>query len=270
LPLKNIVVCVKSVPDPRCSASLDPETKRLCRTGAPPVINPLDRHALQAALGIKSRHGGKVLVISMGPPQARDNLVEALALGADEAIHLCDMAFAGADTLATAHTLASAIRRIGDVDLLLCGSHSSDGSSSQVGPQLAEALDIAHVVQACLIELQERRVLVHSILDSQRLTVSANLPVLITVTKAINTPRRVSLFGIVAARQKPVHTWTLADLGLSPSETGAAASPTCIADIIPVKYARMGERLNGSSEEMVEVLVNRLRGLGALKLIARC
>jgi electron transfer flavoprotein beta subunit len=225
----------------------------------------LDRYALEAALSIRGTHGGKVIVVSMGPPQAKENLVETLALGADEAIHLCDMAFAGADTLATAHTLAAAIRRIGDVDLVFCGSHSTDGSSSQVGPQLAEALGFVHVVQTRSIELQGRQAIVQSVLDNQRLTVQMELPALFTMAKGANPPRRVSLLGIVAARKKPLLTWGLSDLGLSPSEAGAAASPTSIADIIPVKYARTCDYLDGSCQEMVEVLVSRLRGLGVLK-----
>lgn len=260
----NIVVCVKSVPDPRCSVSLDPETKRLCRTAAPPVINPLDRNALEAALGLRGALGGKVFVVSMGPPQARENLVEALAMGADEAIHLCDMAFAGADTLATARTMAAAIQRLPDVGLVLCGAHSTDGSSGQVGPQLAEAMGIAHIVQASSVEVRDGRVVAQSELDNLRLSVEAALPALVTVTKTINKPRRVSLLGIVAARQKPVHTWRLADLDLPASEMGASGSPTCIADIIPVKYDRRGERLDGSAEEAAGVLIRRLRALGVL------
>ena len=127
----DIIVCVKQVPDAK-DVRLDPETNTLAREGVEAIMNPFDRHALEEAVSLKEQLGGKVTVLSMGPPQAEDALREAIAMGADEAILLSDRAFAGADTLATAYTLAEAIRRIGDYDLVICGRQAIDGDAGQV------------------------------------------------------------------------------------------------------------------------------------------
>ena len=139
----DIIVCLKQVPHPDHFAEIvfDPVTKRLHREGIPLVINPVDRNAIAAGLQVKERFSGKLTVLTMCPPEAREALEEALAMGADEAVLLCDKAFAGADTFATAYTLAAAIRKFCPFNLILCGNETIDSGTSQVGPQLAEFLD---------------------------------------------------------------------------------------------------------------------------------
>src|SRR6056297_553406 len=140
----KIIVCVKQVPD-TTEVKIDSETNTLIRKGVPSIVNPFDRNALEAAVQLKEEHGGTVIVLSMGPPQAKDALKECLSVGADEAYLVSDKAFSGADTLATSYTLAAAIKKIGNYDLIICGKQAIDGDTAQVGPEIAEHLDIAQV-----------------------------------------------------------------------------------------------------------------------------
>ena len=138
----EIVVCVKQVPD-TTEVKIDPQTNTLIRQGVPSIVNPFDKNAVEAALQLKEKHGGKVTVISMGPPQAKEALKECVAMGADAAILISDRAFGGADTLATSYTLAAAIRKLGTYDVILCGKQAIDGDTAQVGPEVAEHLGIS-------------------------------------------------------------------------------------------------------------------------------
>ena len=153
----NIVVCVKPAPDPKRwdSIQLDPVTKALRREGIPGVLGPLDKRALEEGLRIKEEHGGKVVTMAMAPPAARDNLVEALAMGADEAYLLSDRAFAGSDTWATSLVLSRGVQKLGGFDLVICGEWSLDGSTGQVGAQLAEFLGIPNVGRVVAVEKNE-------------------------------------------------------------------------------------------------------------------
>ena len=137
----HAIVCIKQVPD-TSEVKIDPERGTLIREGVPSIINPFDTYAIEEAVRLKERLGGKVTVISMGPPQAKEALKEALAMGCDEAILLSDRAFAGSDTWATAYTLSQAIRRLGAFDLILCGKQAIDGDTGQVGPGIARQLSI--------------------------------------------------------------------------------------------------------------------------------
>ena len=147
----NIVVCMKQVPE-STEVRVDPETKALIREGVKGIINPFDENAVEAALELREAHGGKVTVISMGPPQAEESLRQALAMGADEAILLTDAASRGSDTLATSYTLAQMVRKLGDCDLILCGKQAIDGDTGQVGPGLAERLGISQITFAIGVE----------------------------------------------------------------------------------------------------------------------
>ena len=140
----KIIVCVKQVPDAK-DVRLDPKTNTLSREGVQAIMNPYDRHALEEAVRLKEQYGGTVTVVSMGPPQAEEMLREAVSCGADEAVLVSDRAFAGADTWATTYTLSQAIKKIDDFDLILCGKQAIDGDTAQVGPGLAERLDIPFV-----------------------------------------------------------------------------------------------------------------------------
>ena len=147
----NIVVCIKQVPD-STNVRINPETNTLMREGVASIINPFDAYALEEGVRLKEKHGGKVTVISMGPPQVEAALREAISLGADETVLLSDRAFAGADTLATAYTLAAGIRKLGGADLILMGRQAIDGDTGQVGPGVAENLGLPHVTDVRKIE----------------------------------------------------------------------------------------------------------------------
>ncbi|MCK4649012.1 electron transfer flavoprotein subunit beta/FixA family protein, partial [bacterium] len=140
----NIIVCIKQVPD-TADIRIDPKTNTLIREGVPSIINPFDTYAIEEGVRLKEKYQGKVTVISMGPPQVEDALREAISLGIDEGVLLSDRAFAGADTLATSYTLAEGIKKIGKFDLIICGKQAMDGDTAQVGPGIAEKLNIPHV-----------------------------------------------------------------------------------------------------------------------------
>ncbi|MBM6860004.1 electron transfer flavoprotein subunit beta/FixA family protein, partial [Clostridium saudiense] len=159
----NIVVCLKQVPDTTV-VKIDPVKGTLIREGVPSIINPEDKHALEAALQIKEKKGAHITVISMGPPQAKEALREALCMGADEAILLTDRAFGGADTLATSKTLAAAIKTL-DYDIIFAGRQAIDGDTAQVGPEIAEHLEIPQVTYVQNVEFDGNDLIVNRALE---------------------------------------------------------------------------------------------------------
>jgi electron transfer flavoprotein beta subunit len=258
----NIIVCLKPVPDPTRwdSIQLDPTTGALQREGIPSMLGPLDKRALEEGMRIKEAHGGKVTVMSMAPLSARENLLEALAMGADEAFLLSGPAFAGSDTWATSLVLSSAIRKRGRFDLLLCGSRSLDGSTGHVGPQLAEFLGIGNIGQVVRIEKIQGGILrTKSIGQSGYRILETPLPALVTVSREINTPRFTSLLGVIEAETKPLVTWTASDLGLSPEETGFLGSPTQTVEVFRPEMKRKAQMLKGEPEKMVKEIVQWIR-----------
>ena len=149
----DIVVCIKQVPD-TTEVKIDPKTNTLVRQGVPSIVNPFDKNASEAGLRLKEKYGGRVTVVSMGPPQANDALKECLAMGADDAVLVSDRAFGGADTLATSYTLAATIRALGHFDVILCGKQAIDGDTAQVGPEMAEHLGITQLTYVAKIDIQ--------------------------------------------------------------------------------------------------------------------
>jgi electron transfer flavoprotein beta subunit len=263
----NIIVCVKAVPDPKeiCKIKIDPATKTLMRCEVPLVINPLDKHALEAALQVKESSGAFVTVISMGPPPADTIVKECMALGADRGILLSDRAFGGADAFATAFTLAKGIEKIGDFDLILCGMASSDGATEWVGPQIATFLDIPVVTMVRKFETQ-KSTMWHVWADWQNgyRRVEIHLPALFTVTRELNHPRALSFSGILKARKKTIEQWDLEALGVPADSLGAKGSPTIVSEIAAVENRRDVEVLQGTLEEKADQLVSRLAGTGIL------
>ncbi|HLB27968.1 MAG TPA: electron transfer flavoprotein subunit beta/FixA family protein, partial [Dehalococcoidales bacterium] len=182
----NIIVCVKQVPG-TTKVKINPETNTLIRQGIENIINPFDAYALEEGVRLKERFGGKVTVISMGPPQAEVILREAISCGADEAILIGDAAFAGSDTLATSYTLSRAIQKIKDYDLIICGRQTIDGDTAQVGPETAEALGIAFISYVSKVEdVSNGTMRVQRMIEEGHEIIEAPLPALITVVKEIN------------------------------------------------------------------------------------
>ena len=254
------IVCVKPVPDPSRfdKLRLDPETMLLRRDEAPAVINPLDRGAIEAAVGLKRSLGGTVSALTMAAPNAEEQLREALALGCDRAYLLTDKAFAGADTLATARCLHAAVRKIGRFDLLFCGGYSADGSTGQVGPQLAELLGIPDLDFVFKLEVKRGRLRATCRLDDGEAVCEADLPALVTIAPQTGAPRLTPMRGIQGALRRKVTKWSAADLRLAPKTVGLAGSPTRMLNIFTPPSNRKGEILQGSADEAAEQLIEKL------------
>lgn len=250
----NIVVCIKQVPDAK-DVRLDPETNTLSREGVKSVINPYDRHALEEGVRLKEEYGGSLTVLSMGPPQAAAILSEAISCGADEAYLVSDRAFAGADTLATTYTLAQAVAKVANPDLVLCGKQATDGDTAQVGPGLAVRLDMPFVTCVKKVRTVSDGVLtLERMMDDGYDVLEVDLPALLTVVKEINTPRFPSLRGLKRAKDYQVASLTAADIEADESQLGLGGSPTQVVKVFPPE--KKGERtmIEGSVTEQVDKL----------------
>lgn len=256
----NIVVCVKQVPD-TTEVKLDPVKGTLIRDGVPSIINPDDKAALEAALCIREQAGGKVTVVSMGPPQADVALREALAMGADEAILVTDRAFGGADTWATSYTIASAIKKL-DYDLIIAGRQAIDGDTAQVGPQIAQHLGLPQVSYVENIEaVNERSIVLRRQFEDRYHIVEAQLPCLITVLSELNKPRYMSVSGVFDAyREKKVVRITLADLEdvIDKSNIGLGGSPTRVKQSFTKQPKGKGEKFETDADDAVRIIVEKL------------
>jgi electron transfer flavoprotein beta subunit len=222
------IVCIKQVPD-TTEVKIDPERGTLIREGVPSIINPFDTYAIEEALRLREKFGGKVTVMTMGPPQALSALKEAVAMGADEAILLSDQAFAGADTWATAYTLAGAIRKIGSFDLIFCGRQAIDGDTGQVGPGVATQLQINQLTYVCRVssvDFDKKQIEVERLVEEGKEVVQSVLPCLITVVKDINQPRYPTILGIRRSQKIQIPVWTANDLEVKPDYIGLNGSPT--------------------------------------------
>lgn len=259
------IVCIKQVPEV-ADIRFDSETKTIIREGVPTVVNPFDRRALAEAIRLREKFGGEVVVITMGPAQARDALVECLGAGADRALHLLDRAFAGSDTLATARTLALALARE-KFDLIFCGKYSVDAETGQVGPELAEILDIPHVTGATKLEISEdsRVATVERETDNGFETLEVDLPVLLTAAERLIRPIKVKEPQIEAGRAKPIEEISAAELSSDLSIFGSSGSPTWVTEIRSLARAREVEFIEGATiDEKAARLVDRLIRRGAL------
>ena len=220
----KIVVCLKQVPD-TTAVKIDPKTGTLIRDGVPSIINPEDKHALEAALQLKDNYGAYVTVISMGPPQAKNALREALCMGADEAILLTDRAFGGADTLATSKTIAAAIKNL-EYDIIFGGRQAIDGDTAQVGPEIAEHLNVPQVTYVQGVEVTEDGLVVNRALEDGYELIKVQTPVLLTAIEELNHPRYMNVQYIFDTAEKEVKVMTAADLDVPVEELGLKGSPT--------------------------------------------
>ncbi len=254
----EIVVCVKQVPD-TTEVKIDPVTNTLIRQGVPSIVNPFDKNAVEAALQLKDKHGGKVTVISMGPPQAKDALKECLAMGADEAILLSDRAFGGADTLATSHTLAAGIKKLGKVDVILCGKQAIDGDTAQVGPEIAEHLDIPQVTYVSKIDADGDKLRVEREQEEGYEVIEVSTPVMLTVVKSINIPRTPTVKGTMKANRKEIPVWTVNEVTVAAEKIGLKGSPTQVRRIFTPKQRTQGEIIQAdTAREAAALLIQKL------------
>ncbi|MXY45674.1 MAG: electron transfer flavoprotein alpha/ beta subunit [Chloroflexi bacterium] len=263
----KIAVCIKQVPVVSL-LKFDNESRRVVRDGVPSEVNPFDVLGMSLAANLKRQHDAEVVVFTMGPPQARDALVQCLAMGADSAVHLNDRAFAGSDTLATARALALALAQ-DDYDLIICGRNSVDAETGQVGAEIADMLDLPQVSGVRRLELNPDSD--SFALEAERITdegydvVRCALPALITVTEDVAPeiyPRRAER---QAAQEKPVATLTAADLSDDASVFGADGSPTSVSEIYSIEPEREGIVVRDKpAVEAVSELMAYLDARGAL------
>lgn len=255
----NIIVCLKQVPS-TTKVQIDSQTHTLVRQGIENIVNPFDTYALEEGVRIKERYGGKVAVLTMGPPQAEEALREAISSGADEAILLNDSAFAGSDTLATSYTLARAIDKIEEYDLVICGRQTIDGDTGQVGPELAEMLEIPFVAYVSQIEeIDNGHMRVQRMVEDGHEVIETPLPAVITVVKEINVPRLPSLRGLAKAKSAVISVWGTQELETDQGRIGFSGSATKVIKIFFPERVQHGEILEGSSESKVASLIDRLR-----------
>ena len=255
----NIIVCIKQVPE-TTEVKINPQTNTLIREGVKSMINPFDMYAIEEAVRLKEKFGGKAIVITMGPPQAESALREALSMGIDEAILISDRAFAGSDTWATSFTLASALNKIGDFDLVLCGKQASDGDTAQVGPGIAAHLDLPQVAYVKKIEqIKDSLARVERMTEEGYDIIETPLPALFTVVKEINEPRLPTLKGMMRAKQAKISHWAHQDLNLDSQKIGLAGSPTQVIKIFTPPPRTGGVMLGGETPEIVEKLVEALK-----------
>lgn len=258
----KIVVCIKQVPDTN-EVKLDPVTGTLIRDGVPSIINPDDLCGIEAALAIKDEYGAHVTVITMGPPQADVALREALAMGCDEAYLVSDRVFGGADTWATSNTLAGALQILG-YDLIITGRQAIDGDTAQVGPQIAERLNIPQVTYADEIKVEPSRdaLVVKRQYEDRYQMIKIKFPALVTTLSSLNQPRYMSVAGVVAAYdQKEVKLLKYEDIKefVEEKNIGLKGSPTRVKKSFTKTAKAQGTLYEVTEDEAVEIIVGKLK-----------
>jgi electron transfer flavoprotein beta subunit len=258
----NIIVCMKQIPDLQ---QIRIKERKPILEGAPLIFGDMDKNALEEAVRIKEKVGeGKITAMALGPAKLKDGIKEALAIGADEAVLLMDPAFAGSDTVATAKALAKAIHKIGEYDLILCGEGSTDNYSGQVGPRLAEMLDLPQITYVRELEIKDGKIQAVRNMEESFEVVEADLPALVTVANEINEPRLASLRQILQAARKPVQTWTPADLSLAEDKVGEKGTAVEVLSNLAPEEERKQVVFTGELDEMVDGLVDALTKEGVL------
>ncbi|MBA3065980.1 electron transfer flavoprotein subunit beta/FixA family protein [bacterium] len=257
----NFIVCVKQVPA-TTDVKINPETNTLIREGVEAIVNPFDLYAVEEAVSLKEQFGGNVTALSMGPPQASAALKETISVGVDDAVLLSDRNFGGSDTLATAYTLARAIKKIGNYDMILCGYQAIDGDTAQVGPGIAEELGLPCVTYVKKIrEVKDGLVTLERMMETGFQVIEVKLPILITVVKDINTPRLPGIRGKMKARKAEIPTWTAADIACEMDRIGQPGSPTWVRKIFAPPKKNSGKILSGEISAQAKELTEELKRL---------
>lgn len=254
----KVVVCVKQVPD-TTEIKLDPVKGTLIRDGVPSIMNPDDKGGLEMALRLKDQFGAHVTVITMGPPQAEAVLREAFAMGADEAILLSDRKFGGADTWATSYTISAALRNL-DYDLIIAGRQAIDGDTAQVGPQIAEQLDLPQVSYVEGLSFQGENTLhIKKITEEGYQLLEVQLPCLLTVLASANKPRYMSVRGIMETFDREIVRWGFDDIDVDETKIGLKGSPTRVAKSFTKGAKALGELHEVDAEEAAEIIIRKLK-----------
>lgn len=257
----NIVVCIKQVPD-TTEIKIDPVTNTLKRDGVKSIINPDDKAGLEVAIRLKEKYGANITVISMGPPQAKKALAEAIAMGADKGILLSDFAVAGSDTLATSKVLAAMIREL-DYDIVIAGRQAIDGDTAQVGPQMAEHLglpQVSYVVDVDYDEKNKNFTLKRQFEDGYQI-LEVGCPLLITVLRDMCKPRYMRVKGIVnvAQSEDAISVWGVSNIKVDLAEIGLKGSPTNVKSTYNKEYNGNKQVYELSAKESAELIAKTLK-----------
>ncbi len=263
----RFIVCIKQVPD-TTEVRVNPETNTLIREGVPSIVNPFDLYAVEEALILKEKVGGEVTAISMGPPQAEEALREVISMGVDRAILISDKHFAGADTWATSLTLAAAIRKIGSFDIIFTGKQAADGDTAQVGPGIAEFLDIPQatfVRKVDELNPDKQTIRLQSMWEEGSELLELPLPCLITTVKELNEPRLPSLRGKLTAKKAEITLWSFDELAVEEKHVGLAGSPTQVIKVFPPPPRAEGELFaDVEPAEAAKIIADKLTEKGLL------
>ncbi|MHB8124885.1 MAG: electron transfer flavoprotein subunit beta/FixA family protein [Desulfitobacteriaceae bacterium] len=259
----HFVVCLKQVPD-TSEVRIDPVTNTLMREGVPSIINPYDAHALEEAIRLKEKVGGKVTIVCMGPPQAKEALKKAMSFGADRAILLSDRSFAGSDSLATAYILTVAIQKINDtepIDLVLTGKEAIDGDTAQTGPGIAQRLGFPQLTYIIKVrDIDAQSITVERKTEGGREVAKALLPALITVEKELNELSYASLPNMMKSAAYDPEVWEAKNLPYDLTKMGLKGSPTSVSRIFPPPGKIGGDKIDGLSDPQgaAAVLVEKI------------
>ena len=253
----NIVVCVKQVPDTTV-VKIDPKTGTLIRDGVPSIINPEDKHALEGALKIKEATGAKVTVVSMGLPMAKAALREALCMGADEAILLTDRCLGGADTLATSKALAGVLAKL-DADIIFAGRQAIDGDTAQVGPEIAEHLNIPQVTYVQDVKVEGDTLIVNRALEDGHQVVEVKTPCLLTAIEELNSPRYMNVARIFETNDDEIKVMGAADIDVPVEELGLKGSPTKVKKSMTKEVKGEGELVKQEPKDAVTYVLGKLK-----------
>lgn len=256
----DIIVCVKQVPD-TTEVKIDPETGRMIRKGVPSILNPDDANALEEALKIKDDNPDtRVDVLTMGPSSAEKVLYECLGMGADNAYLITDRAFGGSDTWATSNVISKAIEYIGEYDLVFAGRQAIDGDTAQVGPQIAEKLNIPQVTYVRNFKLESDNVVIERALENGHEVIESQTPILLTAISELNQPRLMNVKNIVEGfRKKEIKYLTNEELNVAEDQTGLKASPTRVKNTFTPEVIVKGTRIEGNPKEAASELVRLLK-----------
>lgn len=259
----KIIVCVKQVPDTSGKVAVNPDGT-LNRASMQAIINPDDKNAVEAALALKDETKCRVVVVTMGPPPAEGMLREIMAMGADEAILVSAREFGGSDTYATSQILAAAIKKIGleKEDIIMCGRQAIDGDTAQVGPQIAEKLDLPQVTYVAEIRKENDTLICKRILEEGYMEIRVQTPCVLTCIKELNEPRYMSISGIMSAYSKDVSVFDYEALKddslIDPATIGLKGSPTNIFKSFTPPQKGAGIMLNGADKHTCEELAGIL------------
>lgn len=253
----KVIVCIKQVPD-TTEIKINPVTGTLIRDGVPSIMNPDDKGGLEMALELKDKYGAHVTVITMGPPQAELILREAYAMGADRAILLTGREFGGADTLATSHTIAAALKNL-EYDLIVAGRQAIDGDTAQVGPQIAEHLGLPQVSYVAGFDIKDGKFIVKKENEDGYQMLEVTGPALMTVLASGFKARYMSVAGIVDAYNKEVEVWGVEKVDLPAEKLGLKGSPTRVNKAFTKGIKAAGEVFEVDPEQAVGLIVSKLK-----------